>query len=30
MPARLAAQAHRRLAAGGIRGRIVLDFKTPL
>jgi NADPH:quinone reductase len=30
MPARLAAQAHRRLAAGGVRGRIVLDFKTPL
>jgi NADPH:quinone reductase-like Zn-dependent oxidoreductase len=29
MPARLAAQAHRRLAAGGIRGRIVLDFETP-
>jgi NADPH:quinone reductase len=29
-PARLAAQAHRRLAAGGISGRIVLDFKTPL
>jgi NADPH:quinone reductase len=26
MPARLAAEAHRRLAAGGIRGRIVLDF----
>jgi NADPH:quinone reductase len=30
MPARLAVQAHRRLAAGGVRGRIVLDFKTPL
>jgi NADPH:quinone reductase-like Zn-dependent oxidoreductase len=30
MPARLAAEAHRRLAAGGIRGRIVLDFQTPL
>jgi NADPH:quinone reductase len=30
MPARLAAQAHRRLAAGGVRGRIVLDFETPL
>jgi D-arabinose 1-dehydrogenase-like Zn-dependent alcohol dehydrogenase len=29
MPARLAAQAHRRLAAGGIRGRLVLDFETP-
>jgi NADPH:quinone reductase-like Zn-dependent oxidoreductase len=28
MPARLAAQAHRRLTAGGIRGRIVLDFET--
>jgi NADPH2:quinone reductase len=30
LPARLAAQAHRRLAAGGIRGRIVLDFQAPL
>jgi NADPH:quinone reductase-like Zn-dependent oxidoreductase len=30
MPARLAPEAHRRLAAGGIRGRIVLDFETPL
>jgi NADPH:quinone reductase len=30
MPARLAPQAHRRLAAGGINGRIVLDFETPL
>jgi NADPH2:quinone reductase len=30
MPAQLAAQAHRRLAAGGISGRIVLDFETPL
>ena len=29
-PARLAAQAHRRLAAGGISGRIVLDFETSL
>jgi D-arabinose 1-dehydrogenase-like Zn-dependent alcohol dehydrogenase len=29
MPARLAVQAHRRLAVGGIRGRIVLDFETP-
>jgi NADPH:quinone reductase-like Zn-dependent oxidoreductase len=28
MPARLAAEAHRRLAAGGIRGRIVLDLET--
>jgi NADPH:quinone reductase-like Zn-dependent oxidoreductase len=30
MPARYAAEAHRRLAAGGVRGRIVLDFETPL
>ena len=30
MPARYAAKAHRRLAADGIRGRIVLDFETPL
>jgi NADPH2:quinone reductase len=30
LPARLAAEAHRRLAAGGLRGRIVLDFETPL
>jgi NADPH:quinone reductase-like Zn-dependent oxidoreductase len=30
MPARLAPEAHRRLAAGGVRGRIVLDFETPL
>ena len=30
MPARYAAEARRRLAAGGIRGRIVLDFETPL
>ena len=30
LPARLAAEAHRRLAAGGIRGRIVLDFQAPL
>jgi NADPH:quinone reductase len=30
MPARLAAEAHRRLAAGGITGRIVLDFETAL
>jgi NADPH:quinone reductase-like Zn-dependent oxidoreductase len=29
MPAGLAAEAHRKLAAGGIRGRIVLDFETP-
>jgi NADPH2:quinone reductase len=30
LPARLAPEAHRRLAAGGLRGRIVLDFETPL
>jgi NADPH:quinone reductase-like Zn-dependent oxidoreductase len=30
MPARDAAQAHQRLAAGRIRGRLVLDFETPL
>ena len=30
MPARDAARAHRRLAAGGVRGRLVLDFETPL
>jgi hypothetical protein len=30
MPARYAAEAHRRLAADGIRGRIVLDFETSL
>ena len=30
VPAQLAVQAHRRLAAGGISGRIVLDFETPL
>jgi NADPH2:quinone reductase len=30
MPARYATEAHRRLAAGGVRGRIVLDFETPL
>jgi NADPH:quinone reductase-like Zn-dependent oxidoreductase len=30
MPARDAADAHRRLAAGGIRGRLVLDFSQPL
>jgi NADPH2:quinone reductase len=30
MPARLAPEAHRRLAAGGVRGRIVLDFETPM
>jgi NADPH:quinone reductase-like Zn-dependent oxidoreductase len=30
LPARDAAEAHRRLAAGGIRGRLVLDFTQPL
>jgi NADPH2:quinone reductase len=30
MPARDAARAHQRLAAGGVRGRLVLDFETPL
>jgi hypothetical protein len=30
MPARLAPEAHRRLAAGGVRGRILLDFETPM
>jgi NADPH:quinone reductase-like Zn-dependent oxidoreductase len=30
LPAAHAAQAHRRLAAGGIRGRVVLDFASPL
>jgi NADPH2:quinone reductase len=30
LPARDAAEAHRRLAAGGVRGRIVLDFSQPL
>jgi NADPH:quinone reductase-like Zn-dependent oxidoreductase len=30
LPARDAAEAHRRLAAGGVRGRIVLDFSEPL
>jgi len=30
MPARDDARAHQRLAAGGIRGRLVLDFETPL
>jgi NADPH:quinone reductase-like Zn-dependent oxidoreductase len=29
-PAKEAAEAHRRLAAGGIRGRLVLDFSRPL
>lgn len=30
MPATQAGEAQRRLAAGGIRGRLVLDFSTPL
>jgi NADPH2:quinone reductase len=30
MPASDAPQAHRRLAAGGVRGRLVLDFSHPL
>jgi NADPH:quinone reductase len=30
LPAREAAEAHRRLAAGGVRGRIILDFSEPL
>ena len=30
LPAREAAEAHRRLAAGGVRGRLVLDFSQPL
>ncbi|MEA2964956.1 MAG: NADPH:quinone reductase [Alphaproteobacteria bacterium] len=30
LPAVMAAQAHRRLAAGGIRGRLVLDFSQSL
>jgi NADPH:quinone reductase-like Zn-dependent oxidoreductase len=30
LPAGQAAEAHRRLAAGGIRGRLVLDFSQPL
>jgi NADPH2:quinone reductase len=30
LPAREAAEAHRRLAAGGLRGRVVLDFSQPL
>jgi NADPH2:quinone reductase len=29
-PAKEAAEAHRRLAAGGVRGRLVLDFSQPL
>jgi NADPH2:quinone reductase len=30
MPARDAARAHQLLAAGGVRGRLVLDFEAPL
>jgi NADPH:quinone reductase-like Zn-dependent oxidoreductase len=30
LPAREASEAHRRLAAGGVRGRLVLDFSRPL
>ncbi len=30
LPARQAAEAHRRLGAGGVRGRLVLDFSQPL
>jgi NADPH:quinone reductase len=30
LPATMAAQAQRRLAAGGVRGRLVLDFSQPL
>jgi NADPH2:quinone reductase len=30
LPAREAAEAHRRPAAGGVRGRLVLDFSEPL
>ena len=30
LPAAMAAQAQRRLAAGGVRGRLVLDFSQPL
>lgn len=30
LPAARAAEAHRRLAAGGVRGRIVLNFTAPL
>jgi NADPH2:quinone reductase len=30
LPAKEAAEAHRRLAAGGLRGRLVLDFSEPL
>jgi NADPH:quinone reductase len=30
LPAAQASEAHRRLAAGGVRGRLVLDFSEPL
>src|SRR3984957_2299073 len=30
LPATMAAAAHRRRAAGGVRGRLVLDFSQPL
>jgi NADPH2:quinone reductase len=30
LPAEEAPEAHRRLAAGGVRGRLVLDFSRPL
>lgn len=30
MPATKAGEAHRRLAAGGVRGRLVLDFSQPI
>ncbi len=30
LPASMAAEAQRRLAAGGVRGRLVLDFSQPL
>jgi NADPH:quinone reductase len=30
LPVGKAAEAHRRLAAGGVRGRLVLDFTQPL
>ena len=30
LPAKEAAEAHQRLAAGGVRGRLVLDFSQPL
>jgi len=30
LPATMAAEAQRRLTAGGVRGRLVLDFSQPL